>query len=164
MGAADRVTRLLADPDPLVRAAAASALRSLPPDDRLVRLDPLLSDPMRSVREAAAKALADARPAPGTVRGQSLETARQEWSDAMSLRSDFPETQLQIGGAALQARDFARALQAFERAVTLDPQIVEAWSMVVRLHAALGDADAARAALQRGLAANPGDGRLLSLQ
>ncbi|MCO8146128.1 HEAT repeat domain-containing protein [Rhodovulum tesquicola] len=164
MDAAARVTRLLADPDPLVRGAAAGALRSLPPEDRIARLEPLLSDPLRSVREAAAKALADMPADPATPRGAALAKARQDWWDALTLRADFPETHLQIGGAAFQAREFATALRAFERAVTLDPQIVDAWSMVVRLHAAMGDPEAARAALARGLAANPGDGTLLSLQ
>lgn len=164
MPAADRVTRLLADPDPLVRAAAAGPLRSLPPELRLARLAPLLDDPLRSVREAAAKALADARPAPGTDVAAALDRARREWWTALMTRADFPETHLQIGGAALQARAFAGALEAFERAVALDPQIVEAWSVLVRLHAALGDAGAARGALARGLAANPGHPALLALQ
>jgi predicted CXXCH cytochrome family protein len=164
MAAADRVTRLLTDPDPMVRAAAAAPLRSLPPEARLARLAPLLDDPLRVVREAAAKALSDARAQPGTTVAAALDSARLEWWTALVLRADFPETHLQIGGTALQARDFTGALQAFERAVTLDPQIVEAWSILVRLHAALGNTDAARRALARGLAANPGDQTLLSLQ
>lgn len=61
----------------------------------------------------------------------------------------------------LQARAFETALKASERAVTLDPQIVDAWAMVVRLQAALGNREASRAG---GLSANPGDDRLLSLQ
>jgi predicted CXXCH cytochrome family protein len=164
MAAADRATRLLSDPDPLVRTAAASVLRSLPPEDRLARLAPLLSDPARTVREASAKALVDAAPAPGAPHADALAKARAEWADALRLRADYPETQLQMGGAALQARNFVGAVAAFEQAVTLDPQLVDAWSMVVRLHAAMGDAEAARAALARALTANPGDSRLLALQ
>lgn len=71
-GAAERVTRFFADPDPLVGAAAAGALRSLPPDDRLARLETVLSDPRRAVREASARALADERPDPSTPRGAAL--------------------------------------------------------------------------------------------
>jgi len=164
MASADRATRLLGDRDPLVRSAAASVLRSLPPEDRLARLEPLLSDPRRTVREAAAKALIDAQVTLDTPQATALAAARQEWSEALRLRADYPETQLQMGGAALQARDFAAALTAFERAVTLDPQLVDAWSMVVRLHAAMGNTDAAQAALARALTANPGNSRLLSLQ
>jgi tetratricopeptide (TPR) repeat protein len=108
--------------------------------------------------------LVDAAPAPGAPHADALAKARAEWADALRLRADYPETQLQMGGAALQARNFVGAVAAFEQAVTLDPQLVDAWSMVVRLHAAMGDAEAARAALARALTANPGDSRLLALQ
>lgn len=162
-GAASRVTPLLADPDPLVRAAAAGALRGLPPDERLARLTPLLSDERRSVREAAAKALADAAPPPGAPGAEALGAARREWWAALMLRADFPETHLQIAGVALQAREFAFALSAFEQAVALDPQLVEAWSMIIRLNAAMGDWAAAQDALERGLGANPGDKTLTVL-
>jgi predicted CXXCH cytochrome family protein len=161
---ADRVGRLLSDPDPLVRAAAAGALRGVPPDERLVRLAPLLSDPPRAVREATAKALLDARPEPGTPEAAALAAALREWWEALMLRADFPETHLQLGGAALTLRDFALALEAFGQAAALDPQMVEAWSMVVRLEAAMGDPAAARATLARALAANPGNETLLALE
>jgi hypothetical protein len=161
---ADRVGHLLGDPDPLVRAAAAGALRGLPPEQRLARLAPLLSDPLRAVREATAKALFDARPEPGTPAADALAAALREWWEALMLRADFPETHLQIGGAALTLRDFDLALEAFGRATALDPQLVEAWSMVVRLEAALGDPEAAGASLARALAANPGNETLLALQ
>jgi predicted CXXCH cytochrome family protein len=164
MGAANRVARLLADPDPLVRAAAAGPLRSVPPEDRLTVLEPLLSDPLRSVRQAAAKALLDATPAPGTPAAAALDRARAEWDQALKLRADFPETQLQMAGAALQRRDFPTALAAFERAVALDPQLVDAWVMIIRMNAALGNPGAAQTALQRALAANPGNAALQSFQ
>lgn len=159
-----RVSLLLADPEPLVRAAATGALRNVPVDERLATLGPLLSDARRSVREAAAKALLDARPQPTRPEASALAAARNEWWSALQLRSDFPETHLQIGGAALQARQFPLAVRAFTRAVTLDPQIVAAWSMLIRLHAALGDTGAAQDALASALAANPANPELLPLR
>lgn len=161
--AARRVAALLSDRDPLVRAAAVLALRSLPPGERLVVLTPLLTDPLRSVREAAARALLDvaagASPAPA-----ALEVALDEWREALRLRADFPETHLQIGGAALTMRDFRGALGAFRQAVRLDPQLVDAWSIIVRLLAALGDAEGAVAAYAEGVAANPGHPALLAVR
>ncbi|RST85105.1 hypothetical protein EJC49_17425, partial [Aquibium carbonis] len=62
---AERVGRLLSDAEPLVRAAAAGILPTLPPDERLSMLRPLLSDPLRAVREAAARALLDVAARPG---------------------------------------------------------------------------------------------------
>jgi HEAT repeat protein len=164
MTTARRVIRLLSDPDPLVRGAAASALRGMPAEDRLAALTHLLSDTQRAVREAAAKALLDLRPEVATPAAAALVAAQKEWWSALQLRADFPETQLQIGGAALQARQFPLAVRAFTQAVALDPQIVEAWVMLIRLHAAMGNPDAARAALSSALAANPASPELRSMQ
>jgi hypothetical protein len=47
--------------------------------------------------------------------------------------------------------------------VTLDPQLVDAWAMIARIHAATGDRAGARRALGEGLAANPGAPLLESL-
>jgi predicted CXXCH cytochrome family protein len=152
---AGRVAALLADPDPLVRAAATGALRGVPPGERLVLLQPALADPVASVRIAAAKALLDAQPQPGTAQGDALLAAFREWQASLATRLDFPETHLQIGGAALTMRNWQVALQAFGEAVTLDPQQEAAWSMIVRLNAALGDTAAAAGAHAAAMAANP---------
>ncbi|RST84781.1 tetratricopeptide repeat protein, partial [Aquibium carbonis] len=114
--------------------------------------------------EAAARALLDVAARPGSAPDPALSTALGEWQVALALRTDFPETHLQIGGAALTGRHFGRALDAFRQAVALDPQLVDAWTMIVRLQAALGDPDGARRSLERALAANPGAPALLALR
>lgn len=154
-----RLAGLLSDPDPLVRAAVPQPLGALPPDQRLALLAPLLADPVRSVRIAGARALADA--GPGST---ALSAARAELATALAASADFPETQLQIGGLSLRARDWARAEAAFEEATVLDPQLVDAWFMLVRIRAALGNGAGARTALAAGLKANPGAPALLNLQ
>lgn len=161
---ADGVSALLADPDPLVRAAAAGALSSLPPETRLDRLAPALTDPVRSVRVAAAKALLDARPAPGSPGGTALSAAMGEWQAALMRRTDFPETHLQIAGAGLTMRNWQLALGGFREAVSLDPQLAEGWSMIVQIEAALGQPAEARTALAEALRANPDNPGLLALQ
>jgi cytochrome c-type biogenesis protein CcmH/NrfG len=90
--------------------------------------------------------------------------AQKEWWSALQLRTDFPETHLQIGGAALQARRFPLAVRAFTQAVSLDPEIVKAWLMLTRLHAAIGNPDTVRAALSSALAANSASPELRSMQ
>jgi predicted CXXCH cytochrome family protein len=162
--AADRVAALLADPDPLVRAAAAGALRGLPPPERLRRLGAVLDDPLRAVRVAAARALLDARAPAGSAAEASLARAMGEWRAALLSRTDFPETHLQIGGAGLTMRDWRLAERAFGEAAALDPQLVEAWIMVVRIRAATGDLPGAHAALAEALAANPADPSLPALR
>ena len=162
--AADRATALLDDPDPLVRAAAAGALSGLPPEQRLDRLQPALRDPMRNVRIAAAKALLDAQVAPSGADAAALSGAMDEYRASLMTRTDFPETHLQIGGAGLTMRNWQLALNAFGEAVSLDPQLVDGWSMIVRINAALGQTDAARTALDEALKANPDNPALTALQ
>jgi predicted CXXCH cytochrome family protein len=156
---ADRAAPLLADPDPLVRAAAAGVQRGTPPEARLAQLSPALGDPVRAVRIAAARALLGA---PGDA--PALGAAMGEWQAALAARADFPETHLQIGGAALTTRNFELARAAFREAAAMDPQHVDAWTMVVRIAAATGDTGGARAALAEALAANPGDPTLGALR
>ena len=55
------------------------------------------------------------------------------------------------------------ARKRFREAVRLDPQLTDAWSMIVRIRAAAGDADGARRALDEALDVNPTDINLLSL-
>ena len=163
-GMADRTAPLLADADPLVRAAAAGLQRALPAGPRLDRLVPALRDPMRDVRIAAAKAMLGADPTGASESAEaSLAAATAEWRSALIARSDFPETHMQIGGAALGARNLQVAESAFREAVDLDPQMVEGWGMIARILAATGDAAGSRKALMQGLTANPGAPMLESL-
>ena len=156
-GEIERVTALLADPDPLVRAAAAGALRSLPGPERLARLAPALADPRRVVRVAAARALLDIQPPAGSAEAVPLAAAMEEWRAALASRADFPETHMQIGGTGLTTRDWRLAERAFAEAASLDPQLVDAWAMVVRIRAGTGDMAGARAALAEAMAKNPGN-------
>ena len=161
---ADGLTSLLADPDPLVRAAAVGAQRMAEPQDRVLRLLPLLADPVRSVRMEAAKALLDAPiarlPAPAQA---DLDAAMTEWRAALASRLDFPETHLQLAGIALTMRAFPQAEAAFREVVRLDPQRSEAWVMLVRIAAALRGPDAARLVLDEALEAAPAGPALMAL-
>ena len=161
-GIADRAAPLLIDPDPLVRAAAATVQRSLPPETRAARLAPALDDPLQAVRIAAAKALLGAPSAADPATAAAQARAGDEWRASLHARSDFPETHLQIAGAALTTRDWSLAVQAFREAVSHDPQLVDAWLMIVRIEAALGAVTAARRTLEKALDANPGNPSLLA--
>jgi hypothetical protein len=154
----------LSDPDPLVRAAAVPLQRAAAPEDRVGRLAPVLRDPVRSVRMAAGREFLDVPP--GSLPPETAAAARAalgEWRASMQLKADFPETHMALGGAALVMRDVPSAEAAFAEAVRLDPQLVQAWGMMARIHAAMGDPVAALEALEAGLAANPGDPELEAL-
>ncbi|WP_289151490.1 multiheme c-type cytochrome [uncultured Salipiger sp.] len=148
--------RLLADPDPLVRASALDAGRSAEQPEILLLIAGMLDDPSRTVRIAAAKAMLGAPIAhlPGAMSAQ-LQQAQGEWQAALVSRLDFPETHLQLGGMALSTRRFPAAAQAFAEVTRLDPQHVDAWVMRARLAAALEDVDAVREILEAAIAANP---------
>lgn len=160
-----RAAAHLDDPHPLIREAAVALQQSAPPDELIERLAPLLSDPARSVRLAAARAILPVPPE--QIPNDSVAYARAamgEWRASLMARADFPETHLVLGGAALVTRNFNAAEAAFSQVVQLDPQRADAWQMIVRLRAAMGDHEGARTALAQGLSAIPGDQTLLSMQ
>ena len=162
---AERGAPWLTDADPMVRAAAVRLQRGAPPEEQVLRLLDALSDPVRSVRMAAAQALLGAPIArlPRATQAR-LDAAMAEWRAALASRLDFPETHLQLAGAALTLRAFPQAEAAFRETVYLDPQRVEAWIMLVRIAAATRGADAALGALEDALAAMPEAPALLRLR
>ena len=162
---ADELAYLLQHDAPMIRANAISVQSAAAPQVAVARLAPLLSDPRRAVRIAAARGMLNlpAQLLSDTDRN-ALQGAMQELQTALQTKLDFPETHMQLGGIALVTRNFPGAVAAFEEVVRLDPQMVQAWSMVVRLNAALNRPDAAKDALRTALEINPGDPQLLALR
>ena len=156
---------LLDDDDPVVRAAASAVQRGAADADRIARLIPLLTDQLRAVRIAAVRALIT--PPPRGLFGEAatdVARARAEWQAALAAKVDFPETHLVIGGTALTLRNLRAAEAAFREAVSLDPNLVDAWRMLVRIRAAVGDERKARQTIQEALRHNPTDLDLLFLE
>jgi hypothetical protein len=159
---AERTAALLRDGDPLVRAAAVALQRSAPPALREQRLAPLLRDPMKSVRVEAVRDLLDLIAAGGGP--EAAGPVLREYQQALVAKADLPETQMAIAGTALTFRNWAAAESAFAEAVHMDPQLAEAWAMIARIRAAVGDSDGAAQAIRSGLQANPGNDLLTQLQ
>jgi len=149
---------LIQDPDFLVRAAAVALQQQAPLPDRLQRISPALSDPAKAVRLAAARLVATARIArlPEAL-SQAAARATGEWQQTLANKADFPEIHLALGGTALIMRNVQAAIAAFEEVTRLDPQLVDAWVMQVRIRLAVRDMAGAQLALQKALLANPGD-------
>lgn len=152
----DRVHHLLKDDDPVVRNAAVRVQRSAPAPIVVARLIPLLDDPSRSVRMSVARELLSVRQQgmPETAR-QSLGQAFGEWQSSLVAKSDFPETQIVIAGVGLVTRRFEAALEAFGEAKKMDPQHIDAWTMIARIHAAMGNRQLAIETLTQAMAVNP---------
>jgi len=162
--AIDEITDLVDDPDPMIRAAVVEAIRNLPPQQRLQKAAPALGDPARNVRIAAAQGLYDVPAADMSEKtATSLRNAVEEWQSAVRARLDFPETHMQLGGFALIARNLPAADQAFERAVALDPKLVDAWMIRIRIAAILGQEEKMLSLMDAAQASNPGDLGLDSL-
>jgi predicted CXXCH cytochrome family protein len=153
---ATRLAPLLEDEDPLIRAAAVAVQRGAPLQSRTAQLVPLLADPSKSVRIAVAREFLSLRvlDTPERISGD-LNGAMQDWQNALDAKTDFPETQMVLAGIGLTTRRMDMALQAFGEAVELDPQLIQAWIMIVRIHSALGDNQAALKAVDSALEANP---------
>ncbi|KAI3702710.1 hypothetical protein L6452_28460 [Arctium lappa] len=62
------------------------------------------------------------------------EKSKLLWESAMALNSLYPDGWFALGAAALKARDVGKALDAFTRAVQLDPDNGEAWNNIACLH------------------------------
>jgi len=157
--------RLLQDPDARVRAQAVELQRGVAPDIRVARLTPLLRDARKSVRITTARTLFELPPqALSGEAASAMRGAMDEWQLAMVANFDFPEQQLVLGGIGLTLRDFRQAEASFARAVALDPQLIDAWSIRIRMAEALGDMARAGAILKQAMEANPGDMHLTSLR
>ncbi len=146
-----------ADESALVRMTAARLLRDTAADpERQSIVMPLLRDPAKSVRIETAKLMLGTPPDQLSSRDRSaLQSAIREFQESMIAKSDYPEGQMVLGGVALSLKNYPAAIQAFERATAMDPQLLQAWSILIRMKQALGDAGGARTALVTALQNNP---------
>lgn len=162
---ATRLDPLLRDPDPLVRAAAVGVQRGAPEGERAARLAGVLADPAKAVRIAAAREFLSLQIARMPTRvTEDLSNAMSDWQGALSAKMDFPENHIVMGGIGLTTRRMDMALRAFGEATVLDPQLVQAWVMMIRINAALGNTEAALATADRAIAANPDSVELFLLR
>jgi tetratricopeptide (TPR) repeat protein len=148
----------LADPDPLVRAAAAEAAADLEPAPRLRLLSGALGDPVRSVRIQAARALAPL-PRAGLSGAQqaALERGAAEWIAAQEFNADRPESHANLGTLRAELGQSEQALADFAQALAIDPHFTPAAANRADLLRALGREAEAEAALREAIAQNPRD-------
>jgi predicted CXXCH cytochrome family protein len=156
---------LLESDSPVIRTSAARLMRGADLQAKLQPMLNMLGDPARVVRITTAQELMGAPIAhlPGEM-ADRMQSAMTEWRQSLGNRTDFPETHLMLGGTALTMRNFPAAAGAFREAIEMDPKLVDAWVMLVRISAATEGPEAARRAVEEGLVANPRNPHLLSLQ
>lgn len=155
---------LLQDDNPLIREHALGLMQQAGPQMQIQHLVAALDDPSRNVRIAAARQMVGSPIAhlPDAM-AENLKSAMEEWQTSLALNSDFPETHLVLSGTALTMRNFPAALAGFRKVVEMDPQRADAWSMIVRLEAAMNGQQAGRQAVREALRRIPGDANLQAL-
>ena len=150
----------LRDPDPLVRAAAANVLQTLPPEDRLSTGFHLLQDPVLAVRTEAARVMAGAL---GSVSQNSLspeqravlDRALQEYAATQWQNAERAGSNLNLGVLFLDLGQLDLAEEALTRALALDPLFVAAHVNMADLYRGQGREQEAQEVLLQGLSANP---------
>ncbi|MBU2532726.1 MAG: hypothetical protein KKB37_08295 [Alphaproteobacteria bacterium] len=161
---ANRSAALLGDTNPMVRSAALRLQRGGRLADVVPRILPLLEDRYKSVRINAALVLSSMPIAHlPTKTATAFRAAQREWQSSLMSRADFPETHLQLGGFGLTVRDLRAAEGGFREAVRQDPQLVDAWRMLVEIDLARRNVAGAARTLAEALAANPENTTLMSM-
>lgn len=148
------VRRLLADPDPWVRAAAARYLEVTDAPTRFELGMPLLADPVLVVRTEAARVLAPlaAYELP-QQQAQALARGLAEYRAAELATAERPESHLNLGLVEAARGDPQAAERDYRTALRLDARFAPAYVNLADLYRTLGrDADG-EALLRQGLAA-----------
>jgi tetratricopeptide (TPR) repeat protein len=153
----EAITKALDDPDPLVREAAARTLRDADPALRARLLPPLLGDPVRAVRMEAARGLAGNAAWRASAADQArFATAQDEYITALRFNADRPEAQTELGALDLAQGRPDAAIDAYRRALALDPTFVPAAVNLADLYRSRGLEKDAETVLAAAVKANPG--------
>lgn len=146
------IRRALGDDDPLVRAAAVSALAMLQPDARPQLAFPLLSDPVRAVRLQAARVLAPVprEQLPGSQRA-TLARVLDEYRASQLANADRPEAHLNLGVLHLQLGELDEAERAYQAALSIDPSFVATYLNLADLYRQRGRDEEGEAVLREAL-------------
>jgi len=157
----DALRKALRDPEPLVRAAAAASLDTLPPGERVEAGGHLLEDPSRSVRVEAAQKLADLpRSALSTSQRRAFAKASAEFEGAQRAAADQPAANFSLGVFYDAQGQLDAAQSAFETALAQDARFLPAAANLANLHNRRGHNDAAESVLRAALAVLPDEGEL----
>ena len=152
---------VVADRNPLLRAAAVTALENVEPAERVRLLAPqavrLRSWPYGSMRRAPWRALEQQLPDSAKA---AFATALQEYIDVQMFNADRPESWTNLATVYAMRGDRARAADAFSRAIALDSSFVPAWVNLADFLRASGDEAGAGAALRDGLRHSPDNASL----
>ncbi|MEW7989770.1 MAG: multiheme c-type cytochrome [Candidatus Thiodiazotropha sp.] len=155
---------LLFDESAWIRVGAVNLLVMSSAENKNKKLLPLLIDTVKSVRLAAVKAFLNSNQESMSFSDDvAVKMALKEYQQSLYDKADFPETQMVIGGVALTTKNISAAISAFKQAVRMDPQLIQAWIMLARIQAALGNTAEVKHTLNKAISANPNSDLLREL-
>jgi tetratricopeptide (TPR) repeat protein len=148
-------SRQLADADPLVRRAAADALRSAPFELKARLLSPLLDDPVLDVRIEAARWLAAPSPElPAPLRAKLAKPLR-EYVAAQEFNADRPEAWNNLGTLRADQADWPGAEAALQHALAIAPDSAVTALNLADVHRAQGHEAQAQSLIRSALRHEP---------
>ena len=136
--AVETAARRLADPDPLIRRAAVSALQTAPIQMRWQLLSPLIDDPLKVIRIEVANALIDVLPQLEGKDAEILNKLIDEYREALIYNADSPSGQTSIGNLEGRLGYSILAENAYLRALEIEPHYVPALINLADLYRADG--------------------------
>jgi len=152
----DALRPLLADPDPLLRSAAARALAALPPELKVQHLIPLLDDPVRQVRIDAARTLARVPKETLTEnQRQALQRGVAETIVSEQTNAERPESYLNIGLIHVDQGQYDPAEAAYRAALDLQSDFTQAAVNLADLYRIQGREGEGEKTLRRALDLDP---------
>ena len=136
--AVDAAAQQLSNPDPLIRRAAVTALRSMPIRLRWQWLSPLIDDPVRVVRLEAASVLADVVGQLVGEDAEQLNTLIAEYRKSLNYNADSPAGQLSIGNLEASLGYSVLAENAYLQSLEIEPHYVPALINLADLYRSSG--------------------------
>jgi Flp pilus assembly protein TadD len=159
--AQEAIVRALTDAEPLVRMAAADAVRGLEASRDIPLSIHLLADPVRSVRLQAARTLAGFSREGLTVAQQiSLDSAAEEYIQSQLVNADWPSAHLNIGEVQAGRGRLEAAESAYLTAIRVGPEFTPAYANLADLYRSWGRDRESEALLREALAIAPDDAGL----
>jgi tetratricopeptide (TPR) repeat protein len=146
-----------ADPDPLVRLGAATALEALPPKERVRIGVHLLWDPVRAVRVEAVPAFADVPDAElATEARAAFDRSLDDFVLAQRSSAERPESHVNLGIVNVKRGRLDEARRDYDAALRLAPWFLPAHVNLADLLRRQGRDDEGEAVLRRALDVDPG--------
>jgi predicted CXXCH cytochrome family protein len=143
-GAVPALIQQMSAPEPFIQIAAARALGAIGDRRAIAPLTRALGADLRVMRITAASSLLGL----GIVRlqgedGRRLETAKQDFIQALRNWPNVPEFRIDLGNYHFVHAAYQDALAEYEVAIRLDPTLPEAWYFTGQAQARLGRLDRA---------------------